>query len=83
MRIGFLGLGQMGREMAGRLIDAGHELTVWNRTYSAAKIFEKRAHMAVQEAPMRGRITCGEDPRACLLLNPRLKSAGVHLNMRR
>jgi 3-hydroxyisobutyrate dehydrogenase-like beta-hydroxyacid dehydrogenase len=32
MRIGFLGLGKMGAPMAQRLIDAGHELAVWNRT---------------------------------------------------
>ena len=32
MRIGFLGLGKMGAPMALRLIGAGHELAVWNRT---------------------------------------------------
>ena len=32
MRIGFLGLGKMGTAMAQRLIAAGHELAVWNRT---------------------------------------------------
>ncbi len=32
MRIGFLGLGKMGSAMAHRLITAGHELAVWNRT---------------------------------------------------
>lgn len=32
MRIGFLGLGQMGSAMARRLLAAGHELAVWNRT---------------------------------------------------
>ncbi|KAA6459086.1 NAD(P)-dependent oxidoreductase [Acidobacteria bacterium AB60] len=32
MRIGFLGLGKMGAAMAHRLIAAGHELSVWNRT---------------------------------------------------
>ena len=32
MRIGFLGLGNMGTPMALRLIAAGHELSVWNRT---------------------------------------------------
>jgi 3-hydroxyisobutyrate dehydrogenase len=31
-RVAFCGLGQMGSPMARRLIDAGHELTVWNRT---------------------------------------------------
>ena len=32
MRIGFLGLGIMGRAMASNLVKAGHEVTVWNRT---------------------------------------------------
>lgn len=32
MRIGFIGLGIMGRPMAGHLLAAGHELTVWNRS---------------------------------------------------
>jgi 3-hydroxyisobutyrate dehydrogenase-like beta-hydroxyacid dehydrogenase len=35
-RIGFLGLGNMGRAMAGRLLAAGHELVVWNRSPEAA-----------------------------------------------
>ena len=32
MRIAFLGLGIMGRPMATRLVAAGHEVAVWNRT---------------------------------------------------
>ena len=32
MRIGMAGLGRMGTAMALRLIDSGHEVTVWNRT---------------------------------------------------
>ena len=32
MKIGFLGLGHMGSPMALRLLAAGHEVTVWNRT---------------------------------------------------
>jgi 3-hydroxyisobutyrate dehydrogenase-like beta-hydroxyacid dehydrogenase len=31
-KIAFLGLGEMGTPMASRLLRAGHELTVWNRT---------------------------------------------------
>ncbi|MGH9589624.1 MAG: NAD(P)-dependent oxidoreductase [Terracidiphilus sp.] len=36
MKIGFLGLGQMGTPMAMRLLAAGHELSVWNRTEARA-----------------------------------------------
>ena len=31
-KIGFLGLGEMGSPMAGRLLQAGHEVVVWNRS---------------------------------------------------
>src|SRR5712664_327558 len=36
-KVAFLGLGQMGTPMATRLVRAGHELTVWNRTPDRAK----------------------------------------------
>ena len=48
-RLGFLGLGAMGAPLANRLIDAGHQVTVWNRTRSAADPFEGRA--AIAESP--------------------------------
>jgi len=37
MKIGFLGMGNMGTLMALRLIGAGHELAVWNRTEGKTK----------------------------------------------
>jgi len=37
MKIGFIGLGQMGTAIAGNLIRAGHTLTVWNRSQAAVK----------------------------------------------
>jgi 2-hydroxy-3-oxopropionate reductase len=36
-KIGFIGLGLMGRPMAMNLLKAGHSLTVWNRTSSRAR----------------------------------------------
>ena len=36
-RIAFIGVGGMGGRMARRLLDAGHELTVWNRTPAKAE----------------------------------------------
>jgi 3-hydroxyisobutyrate dehydrogenase-like beta-hydroxyacid dehydrogenase len=36
MRIAFLGLGQMGTPMTRRLLGAGHDVTVWNRTRTRA-----------------------------------------------
>jgi 3-hydroxyisobutyrate dehydrogenase len=37
MRIGIAGLGRMGAAMAARLIEVGHEVTVWNRSADKAK----------------------------------------------
>jgi 3-hydroxyisobutyrate dehydrogenase len=37
MRIGIAGLGAMGSALAARLLELGHELTVWNRTAAKAK----------------------------------------------
>jgi 3-hydroxyisobutyrate dehydrogenase-like beta-hydroxyacid dehydrogenase len=37
MKIAFLGLGKMGSPMARRLLEAGHQLTVWNRTPDRAE----------------------------------------------
>jgi len=41
-KIAFLGLGQMGTPMATRLLEAGHALTVWNRTPDRAKPLASR-----------------------------------------
>ena len=35
-KIGFIGLGLMGRPMAANLLKAGHAVTVWNRTAARA-----------------------------------------------
>lgn len=37
MRIGVAGIGKMGAAIAARLIEVGHEVTVWNRTPDKAK----------------------------------------------
>jgi 3-hydroxyisobutyrate dehydrogenase-like beta-hydroxyacid dehydrogenase len=37
MKVGFIGLGRMGAGMAGNLINAGHEVTVYNRTPEKAR----------------------------------------------
>ena len=36
MKVGFIGLGVMGQSMAGHILEAGHELFVFNRTKSKA-----------------------------------------------
>jgi 3-hydroxyisobutyrate dehydrogenase-like beta-hydroxyacid dehydrogenase len=51
MKIAFLGLGKMGMPMARRLLAAGHEVTVWNRTPERAKaLAAEGAHAAATPA---------------------------------
>lgn len=42
MRIGWIGTGVMGVPMAGHLLDAGHSLTIFNRTKERAKVLLDR-----------------------------------------
>jgi 3-hydroxyisobutyrate dehydrogenase-like beta-hydroxyacid dehydrogenase len=49
MKVGLIGLGQMGSGMAANLLKAGHEVTVYNRTASKAqKLVEQGARHAAQ-----------------------------------
>src|SRR5438132_6851818 len=41
-RLGFIGMGGMGSRMAGRLLDAGYDLTVYNRERAKARPLEQR-----------------------------------------
>src|SRR5947209_7268449 len=41
-RVAFLGTGHMGAPMAGRLIDSGHDVTVWNRSKEKAEPLAER-----------------------------------------
>ena len=54
MKVGFIGLGNMGSGMAANLIRAGHEVTVYNRTpRKAQKLVEEGARHAAQVARSR------------------------------
>lgn len=46
MRIGFIGIGLMGRPMVENLLQAGYELVLWNRTRAKAEHFSGRAQVA-------------------------------------
>jgi 3-hydroxyisobutyrate dehydrogenase-like beta-hydroxyacid dehydrogenase len=56
MRIGFIGLGRMGVGMAGRLVDAGHTLAVYNRTAQRGEKLRDRGAVLAEtpEAAARG-----------------------------
>ncbi|WP_275900159.1 NAD(P)-dependent oxidoreductase [Pseudomonas sp. 15A4] len=49
MKIGFLGLGNMGQAVAGNLLKGGHELLVWNRSAHAAQPLVEQGATAVTE----------------------------------
>jgi 3-hydroxyisobutyrate dehydrogenase len=56
-RVGFVGLGIMGRGMSRNLLDAGHDLTVWNRTPERADpLVEAGATLADSPAQLAGRV---------------------------
>lgn len=42
MKVGFIGLGNMGQAISGRIIDGGFDLVVYNRTRSKAEELEKK-----------------------------------------
>ena len=50
MKIGFLGLGKMGSAVAGRLLAAGHSVTVWNRSRDKADALKAQG-ACVAETP--------------------------------
>jgi len=55
MSIGWLGTGRMGEAMAARLLGAGHEVTVWNRTRAKAEpLAEQGAKVADSIAGLAG-----------------------------
>jgi len=55
MKVGFVGLGQMGSGMAARLLEAGHEVTVYNRTPEKARpLVEQGARPATSVAEAAG-----------------------------
>jgi 3-hydroxyisobutyrate dehydrogenase-like beta-hydroxyacid dehydrogenase len=50
MEVGFIGLGAMGRAMAGRLVAAGHRVRVWNRSRAAVDELVRAGAEAASEA---------------------------------
>jgi 3-hydroxyisobutyrate dehydrogenase-like beta-hydroxyacid dehydrogenase len=66
MRIGFLGLGNMGTPMALRLLAAGHELSVWNRTEERTKPL---IHEGAIAAATPGEAELGADAVITMLLD--------------
>jgi 3-hydroxyisobutyrate dehydrogenase-like beta-hydroxyacid dehydrogenase len=67
MKVGFIGLGHMGAAMAASLLQAGHEVTVFNRTPSKAQgLIDRGAHLAARVAD-----TCHGDAVITMLADDR------------
>jgi 3-hydroxyisobutyrate dehydrogenase-like beta-hydroxyacid dehydrogenase len=91
MKLGFVGLGQMGREMAGRLLDAGHQLIVYNRSAATAESFRAKGAQIASKADValdaEVVITMLADDAAVDAvwvasgLAERMPASGIHLNM--
>src|SRR4030088_419712 len=65
-KLRYIGLGLMGLPMAGRLLNAGHDVTVWNRsTEKAAALIKAGARFARgpcdAETAARAFMVCGAD----------------------
>jgi 3-hydroxyisobutyrate dehydrogenase-like beta-hydroxyacid dehydrogenase len=57
MHLGFIGVGKMGAPMAGRLLDAGHTLTVFDaRTDAMGPLLQRGARKAVSAAAVAGEV---------------------------
>ena len=68
-KIAFLGLGMMGTPMATRLLEAGHDLTVWDRTEEKTKALVDRGAMAAT-SPVEA--AAGVDVAITMLANPQV-----------
>ena len=65
MKVGFIGIGNMGSAMAGNLVKAGHEVTVYNRSAAKAEPLVKLgAHKAASVAE-----ACGGEAVITMLAN--------------
>src|SRR5437762_466615 len=66
-KIAFLGLGMMGTPMATRLIEAGHDLTVWDRTDERTNALVDRGAVS---AASPADAAAGVDVAITMLANP-------------
>src|SRR4051812_13893280 len=67
MRVAFLGLGRMGVRMATHVLDAGHDLTVWNRTPGKAG---ELVAAGAREVKTPAEATAGADVAVLMLFGP-------------
>src|SRR5882724_7287340 len=83
MKIGFVGLGNMGSAMARNLVKAGHTVTVYNRTQARAEEFANTAGSLAEAAAGEVVITMLADDHAVEDQGlPKIMRAGaIHVSM--
>jgi 3-hydroxyisobutyrate dehydrogenase-like beta-hydroxyacid dehydrogenase len=91
MKVGFIGLGQMGRPMAERLVGAGHGMKVYNRTRAAAEPLAQIGATVVErpdellQADIVVSMLSDDAAVAAVWLDPglasRMPADAIHLNM--
>ena len=64
MKVGIAGIGKMGAAIAARLIEVGHEVTVWNRTPDKARSIAGASVAATPAALAQNVETSGRAPHA-------------------
>lgn len=85
--LGFLGLGTMGAAMAGRLVEAGHDVLVWNRTATACDgLVASGARMAATAgqaltAPFSFSMLANDDAAVQVLDEGALVAGTTHVSM--
>ncbi|MFC0383351.1 NAD(P)-dependent oxidoreductase [Chromohalobacter israelensis] len=91
MKIGFIGLGAMGCGMASQLLEAGHEVTVWNRSTEAVEALTRKGAKAAKTPADAARhevlVSMLADDQAAhqVLIESKaveaMKKGSVHINM--
>ena len=58
MKVGVIGLGMMGSRMAIRLLNTGHQISVYNRDMAKARVFAKVNEVTLLKTPKDMALTC-------------------------
>lgn len=89
MKLGFVGLGIMGGPMAGHLLAAGHDVTVWNRTPAKAEALRAAGAHVADSLPALARscdviclcVSRSEDVAACVdAMTPHAKAGTLFID---
>ena len=75
MRLSVLGMGNMGHALASRLLERGHDVTIWNRTAGKADDLVQRG--AVEAAALDGAVQGAEAVMMCLTNDAAVRSVAL------